>query len=105
MPCLLLYWPDLPPALGHHLLDRPSDHVDRRLWRKLALAAAGSHFPAVHNLDVRDPGAPGNGLTGWDWMWVIVAVLCDVMHTRLQPIKTRDRIPSKSTAPAVTPPM
>lgn len=24
--------------------------------------------------------APGVGLTGWDWLWVILAVLLDIQH-------------------------
>jgi hypothetical protein len=48
---------------------------------------------------------PGIGLTGWDWMWLILAVICDVMHYSSSAYYNRNKIPGMSTAPTVTPPM
>jgi hypothetical protein len=47
------------------------------------------------------------GLTGWDWMWLIMAVLLDVMHYFSTGYSNRNQIPGykgASTAPATTPP-
>ena len=49
--------------------------------------------------------SPGIGLTGWDWLWVIVAFLCDLMHYSSAAYQNKDKIPGMSTAPTVTPPM
>ena len=49
--------------------------------------------------------SPGIGLTGWDWMWLILAVICDVMHYSSTAYQNKDQIPGMSTAPTVTPPM
>ena len=49
--------------------------------------------------------SPGIGLTGWDWMWLILAVICDVMHYGSTAYQNKDQIPGMSTAPTVTPPM
>jgi hypothetical protein len=48
---------------------------------------------------------PGIGLTGWDWMWLILAAVCDVMHYGSTAYQNKDKIPGMSTAPTTTPPM
>ena len=47
---------------------------------------------------------PGIGLTGWDWMWVIVAVFCDLMHYSSHAYYNRNKIPGlkePATSPSV----
>lgn len=47
------------------------------------------------------------GLTGLDWMWLILAVLLDVMHYSSTAYSNRNQIPGykpASTAPATPPP-
>jgi hypothetical protein len=45
--------------------------------------------------------SPGIGLTGWDWMWLILAVFCDLMHYSSTAYSNRNQIPGY-TAPATT---
>ena len=47
---------------------------------------------------------PGIGLTTWDWMWLILAVVCDVMHYTSTAYANRNQIPGYS-APAGNQPM
>ena len=49
--------------------------------------------------------SPGIGLTAWDWMWLILAVVCDLMHYSSTAYSNRNQIPGMSTAPTATPPM
>jgi len=50
---------------------------------------------------------PGIGLTGGDWLWLIMAVLLDVMHYSSTAYSNRNQIPGYKpapTAPAAPPP-
>ena len=49
--------------------------------------------------------SPVVGLTTWDWMWLILAVICDVMHYSSTAYQNKQYIPGVSTAPTTTPPM
>lgn len=49
--------------------------------------------------------SPVVGLTTWDWMWLILAVICDVMHYSSTAYQNKQYIPGVSTAPTSTPPM
>ena len=40
------------------------------------------------------------GLTGWDWMWLILAVVIDIMHYAGTGYYNRSRIPGYTGAPA-----
>ncbi|MCO6451913.1 MAG: hypothetical protein J5I90_14115 [Caldilineales bacterium] len=40
---------------------------------------------------------PG-GLTGWDWLWLILAVLLDLMHYSSTAYSNRNQIPGASGA-------
>ena len=40
--------------------------------------------------------SPG-GLTGWDWMWLILAVILDVMHYGSTAFSNRNQIPGVSS--------
>src|SRR5512138_1848757 len=45
---------------------------------------------------------PGIGLTGLDWMWLILAVFCDLMHYSSTAYANRNQIPGMSqTGPSV----
>jgi hypothetical protein len=46
---------------------------------------------------------PGIGLTGWDWLWLILAVMCDLMHYSSTAYANRNQIPgmSQSSTPSV----
>jgi hypothetical protein len=47
------------------------------------------------------------GLTGWDWLWIVMAVVIDVMHYSSTAYSNRNQIPGykpASTAPATPPP-
>jgi hypothetical protein len=46
--------------------------------------------------------SPGIGLTTWDWFWVIMAVVIDVMHWSSTTYYNRNRIPGYSE-PSGTP--
>ncbi len=41
---------------------------------------------------------PGVGLTGWDWMWLILAVFCDLMHYSSTAYSNRNQIPGMAPA-------
>lgn len=41
--------------------------------------------------------SPGLGLTAWDWMWLILAVVCDVMHYTSSAYYNRNQIPGYGT--------
>ncbi len=40
------------------------------------------------------------GLTGWDWMWIALAVVIDIMHYTSTGYYNRSRIPGYTGAPA-----
>ena len=42
--------------------------------------------------------SPGIGLTGWDWVWVIVAILVDIGGAMSSAYTNRERMPGYSTA-------
>ena len=44
---------------------------------------------------------PGVGLTGWDWLWLILAVFCDLMHYGSTAYSNRNQIPGMSQGPSV----
>jgi hypothetical protein len=48
---------------------------------------------------------PGVGLVGWDWLWLILAVMCDLMHYGGSVYSNRNQIPgytaSTPTGPSV----
>jgi hypothetical protein len=48
--------------------------------------------------------SPGIGLTAWDWTWLILAVVCDVMHYTSTAYYNRNKIPGYTT-PSTTQPM
>jgi hypothetical protein len=39
---------------------------------------------------------PGIGLTTWDWIWLIMAVILDVMHYSSNAYYNRNQIPGMS---------
>jgi hypothetical protein len=41
---------------------------------------------------------PGIGLTGWDWLWLILAVFCDLMHYSSTAYSNRNQIPGMAPA-------
>jgi hypothetical protein len=43
------------------------------------------------------------GLTGWDWMWLILAVLLDVMHYSSTAYSNRNQIPGYKPTSATPP--
>lgn len=43
---------------------------------------------------------PGIGLTGWDWLWIILAVMMDVSHFYGSYRTNQDRIPGYSSTTA-----
>jgi hypothetical protein len=45
---------------------------------------------------------PGIGLTGWDWFWLVMAVVIDLMHWSSTVYSNRNQIPG-ITAPSSTP--
>jgi len=50
--------------------------------------------------------SPGIGLAGWDWFWLVMAVVIDVMHYSSTAYSNRNQIPGykpASTAPATPP--
>lgn len=44
------------------------------------------------------------GLTGWDWLWIVMAVMIDVMHYSSTAYSNRNQIPGYKPAPATTTP-
>ena len=48
--------------------------------------------------------SPGIGLTTYDWFWLVLAVVCDVMHYTSTAYYNRNQLPGY-TAPSSTPPM
>lgn len=42
------------------------------------------------------------GLTGWDWMWLILAVLLDISHYASTAYGNRDQIPGMSSTTTTT---
>lgn len=49
--------------------------------------------------------SPGIGLTTGDWMWLILAIICDLMHYSSSAYHSRDRLPGYKGSPAGSPPM
>ena len=49
--------------------------------------------------------SPGIGLTGWDWMWLILAVFCDLMHYSSTAYSNRNQIPGYTAPAAPTQPL
>jgi hypothetical protein len=48
--------------------------------------------------------SPGIGLTTWDWLWLVLAVVLDVMHWGQTAYSNRERIPGMSSTPSSPPP-
>jgi hypothetical protein len=46
---------------------------------------------------------PVVGLTGWDWMWLVLAVFCDVAHYSSTAYSNRNQIPGYSSSTPSTP--
>ena len=46
---------------------------------------------------------PGIGLTGWDWLWVILAVFLDVTHWSQMAYNNRKGVPGYTYPPSSTP--
>jgi hypothetical protein len=42
---------------------------------------------------------PGIGLVSWDWFWLVMAILIDVMHWAQTGYSNRERIPGYSSTP------
>lgn len=47
--------------------------------------------------------SPGIGLTAWDWTWLILAVVCDVMHYTSTAYYNRNQIPGYSSTGTTQP--
>jgi hypothetical protein len=47
----------------------------------------------------------GIGMSTVDWLWIILAVVCDVMHYTSTAYQNKERIPGMPTAPTTTPTM
>jgi hypothetical protein len=48
---------------------------------------------------------PGIGLTTWDWFWLVMAVVIDVMHWSSTVYQNRNQIPGYTPPPAPPQPM
>lgn len=48
---------------------------------------------------------PGIGLTGWDWLWLVLAVFCDVSHYSSSAYYNRNRLPGYSESSSSSQPM
>ena len=46
--------------------------------------------------------SPVNGLAGWDWLWIGIAVFMDIGNIAGHVRQYRDRIPGYSTAPTAS---
>jgi len=44
--------------------------------------------------------SPGIGLTTWDWFWIVMAVVIDVMHWSSTAYSNRNRIPGYTATPS-----
>ncbi|HJS19798.1 MAG TPA: hypothetical protein VJ785_13710 [Anaerolineales bacterium] len=44
--------------------------------------------------------SPGIGLTAYDWFWLILAVVLDIMHFSSTAYYNRDRLPGSTTTPS-----
>ena len=47
--------------------------------------------------------SPGIGLTGWDWLWLVLAVVLDVTHWSQMVYNNRKGTPGYTYPPASTP--
>ena len=47
--------------------------------------------------------SPGIGLTGWDWLWLVLAVVLDVTHWSQMVYNNRKGVPGYTYPPASTP--
>jgi hypothetical protein len=47
----------------------------------------------------------GIGMSTADWLWLGLAVACDLMHYSSTAYQNKEKIPGMSTAPTTTPPM
>jgi polyferredoxin len=69
----------IPPPRLVHLLNRTTGE-DRRRLRRVPAAAPWHHLPAIATLIYALLYTPGIGLTGWEWFWVVVAGLFDIVQ-------------------------
>src|SRR5215208_6173924 len=86
-------WRPFPAARAVGTLDRQTGSRGRGI-QHVHLAAAGHHLPPVYDPDLRDRLHPGVGLTGWGFIWVIIALLLDIGHWGAS-YTQRDQIPGR----------
>ena len=48
--------------------------------------------------------SPGIGLTTWDWFWIVMAVVIDVMHWSSTAYSNRKYVPGYTPPPTAIPP-
>lgn len=41
---------------------------------------------------------PAVGLTGWDWLWLVIAIMLDISHMAASGYTNRDRVPGMAPA-------
>src|SRR5215207_5987791 len=86
-------WGTLPAARAAHTLDRQTG--PRRCGvQHLSPAAARYHLPPFTTLIYVIVYVPGVGLTGWGFIWVIIALLLDMGHWTAS-YTQRDQIPGR----------
>ncbi len=107
MPCLFAMVAGLFPRLGTLLvwLARPNmfSAAFGGSWLWPILGIIFLPFTTLMYVILWSP----TGLTGWDWLWLILAVMIDVMHYSSTAYSNRNQIPGykdASATPASTPP-
>ena len=108
MPCLFAMFAGLFPRLGTLLLwlARPA-MVNTAFNGSWLWPILGIIFLPFTTLMYIILASGVGGLTGWDWLWIVMAVVIDVMHYSSTAYSNRNQIPGykpASTAPTTTPP-
>ena len=102
MPCLFAMFAGLFPRLGSLLvwLARPTmfSAAFGGSWFWPLLGIIFLPFTTLMYVIIWSP----TGLAGWDWMWLGMAVVIDVMHFTSTGYYNRDRIPGASNTAATT---
>jgi len=107
MPCLFAMFAGIFPRLGTLLLwlARPNmfSAAFNGSWLWPILGIVFLPFTTLMYVILWSP----TGLAGWDWFWLILAVVIDVMHYSSTAYSNRNQIPGlkdTSATPPATPP-
>jgi hypothetical protein len=100
MGCLFLMFAGVFPRVGTLLiwLARPV-YFNQAFGNTIIWPILGIVFLPFTTLMYVILWGPNGNLTGWDWLWLILAVVIDVSHYGASAYSNRNRIPGYSNSP------